>query len=127
MPRSRLTTRVASASPSMSSATISSGRLRLRDLLEQRHEYSRTELIFSSCIEDVGVLELALHLFSVPSAKWGAEVALVELHALDPLDLGLEGLAALDRDDTPSLPTRSMASAILSPISVSLLAAMVAT
>ena len=59
--------------------------------------------------------------------KCGDEVAAVELHALDDVDLGLGRLAFLDGDDAVGAPTFFMASASFLPISRSLLAAMVAT
>ena len=48
--------------------------------------------------QDVAVFEHGLHRRGV-GHEVGAQVAAVELHALDPLDLGLERLAFLDRDD----------------------------
>jgi hypothetical protein len=48
--------------------------------------------------EDVGLVEVALHVGGVGD-EVGREVALVELHALDELDLGLEALALFDGDD----------------------------
>ena len=49
--------------------------------------------------EDVGVLELGDHLLRVGDEIRG-DVAAVELHALDHLELGLEGFCLLDGDDT---------------------------
>src|SRR5256885_6379185 len=40
----------------------------------------------------------SLHLLGLGD-EVGRQVALVELHAFDPLDVGLEALAFLDRDD----------------------------
>ena len=69
---------------------------RLRDLLQDRHEVlDRRDLLLVD--QDVGVLEDGLHRGRVGD-EVGAEVAAVELHPLDPLDLGLERLALLDRD-----------------------------
>ena len=69
----------------------------LGDLLEHRHQVlDRRDLLLVD--QDVGVLEHRLHRRRVGD-EVGAQVAAVELHALDPLDLGLEGLAFLDRDD----------------------------
>ena len=48
--------------------------------------------------EDVGVLELGQHLLGVGD-EIGREIAAVELHALDDVELGLEALGLLDRDD----------------------------
>ena len=47
--------------------------------------------------QDVGVFEHALHLLRIGD-EVGREVAAVELHALDPLDLGGEALAFVDGD-----------------------------
>ena len=95
-PRSLLTTRVASASPSTSSATISSGlpacttassrgsmRLQARELL--------------LVDQDVGALQLDQHLVGVGD-EVGRDVAAVELHALDHVELGLQALGLLDGD-----------------------------
>ena len=49
--------------------------------------------------QDVGILELGPHLVLV-GHEVGRQVATVELHALDDLELGLGGLGFLDRDDT---------------------------
>src|SRR5690606_23767896 len=48
--------------------------------------------------QDVGILELGAHLVGV-GHEVGGEVAAVELHALDHLELGLEALGFLDGDD----------------------------
>ncbi len=45
----------------------------------------------------IGVLELGDHLFGVGD-EIGREIAAVELHALDDVELGLEALRLLDRD-----------------------------
>src|SRR3954467_4870749 len=96
MPRMVLTTSVASASPSTSSATISSGRPDLATcssvgsrsrmlliFLKQQHErvVERSDLL-------VGVVD-----------EVGREVAAVELHALDDFQLRGERLAVFDGDD----------------------------
>ena len=47
--------------------------------------------------EDVGVLELGDHLLGIGD-EVGREIAAVELHALDDVELGLGGLGFLDRD-----------------------------
>ena len=68
----------------------------LGDLLQDRDEVlDRRDLLLVD--QDVGVLQDGLHRRRVGD-EVGAEVAAVELHPLDPLDLGLEGLALLDRD-----------------------------
>ena len=48
--------------------------------------------------QDVRALELGHHLVGVGD-EVGREVAAVELHALDDVELGLEALALFDRDD----------------------------
>ena len=48
--------------------------------------------------EDVGALQLGNHLVGVGD-EVGGEIAAVELHALDDVELGLEALGLLDRDD----------------------------
>ena len=48
--------------------------------------------------EDINVLEHAFHLGRIGD-EVGREVAAVELHALDPLDLGGQALALVDGDD----------------------------
>ena len=90
-------TRVASASPSTSSAMISERPAGLGHPLEHRHQilHHRDLLLVD---QDVGVLEDHLHRGRIGD-EVRAQVAAIELHALDPLDLGLEGLALLDGDD----------------------------
>ena len=69
---------------------------RLRHLLQHRDQVlDRADLLLVD--QDVGVLEDRLHRRRVGD-EVGAQVAAVELHSLDPLDLGLERLALLDRD-----------------------------
>ena len=96
-PRSLLTTSVASASPSTSSAMMSSG---LPDCTTASSTGSMRlqagELLLVD--EDVGVLELGHHLLGVGD-EVGREIAAVELHALDDVELGLEALRLLDGDD----------------------------
>jgi hypothetical protein len=63
---------------------------RLRDLLQDRDEVlDRRDLLLVD--QDVGVLQDRLHRRRVGD-EVGAEVAPVELHPLDPLDLGLQAL-----------------------------------
>ena len=96
-PRSLLTTSVASASPSTSSATMSSGRPGLHHRFEDRqHGLQARQLLLVQ--EDVGVLELGHHLVGVGD-EVGREIAAVELHALDDVELGFDALGFLDRDD----------------------------
>ena len=54
------------------------------------------ELLFVD--EDVGILQLDAHLLGIGD-EVGGEIAAVELHAFDDLELGLGGLGLLDRDD----------------------------
>src|SRR5690606_18785142 len=69
----------------------------LDDLLEYGQEVlQRADLLLVD--EDVGVLEHRLHRVGVGD-EVGADVALVELHALDDVELGVEGLRLLDGDD----------------------------
>ena len=122
VPRSLLTTRVARASPSTSSAMIRNGLPGARDLLEQReHVLHHADLLLVD--QDERVLEHGLHPLGV-----GHEVRA----------RGSRGRTACPRPPrgrsrttwtsstvmTPSLPTFSIASAIRLPIVLSLLAAM---
>src|SRR4051794_38613654 len=66
--------------------------------LEQRQQLvQRGELLLVD--EDVGVVHLNAHLVGVGD-EVGRDVAAVELHALDDVELGLERLGFLDGDDT---------------------------
>ena len=95
-PRSLLTTRVARASPSTSSATIRSGLPLCTTALEHRQQrLQRRQLLLVD--QDVRVFELGPHLLGVGD-EIGRDVAAVELHALDDVELGLEALGLLDRD-----------------------------
>ena len=95
-PRSLLTTSVASASPSMSSAMISSGRPDLHHGFEDRqHRLQVRQLLLVD--QDVRVIQLDDHLLGVGD-EVGAEVAAVELHAFDDVELELEALGFLDGD-----------------------------
>ena len=97
VPRSLLTTSVASASPSTSSAMITSGSRRLDDLLQDRQDVGDGgDLLVGD--QDVGLLELGLHPLGVGD-EVGRDVAAVELHALGVLGLELEALGLLDGDD----------------------------
>src|SRR6185369_2633984 len=61
-----------------------------------QHRLQAGQLLFVQ--EDVGILELGQHLLGV-SHEVRRDVAAIELHALDDLDVGLERLGFLDRDD----------------------------
>ena len=98
VPRSLLTTRVASASPSTSSAMITSGLPHLDDLLEDRAAGPRSREIFLSVMRMYGSSSTASMRCGIGDHVRG-DVAPVELHALDELELGLEALRLLDGDD----------------------------
>src|SRR5713226_7201325 len=69
----------------------------LHHRLEQRqHRLQGGELLLVE--KDIGHVELADHLLGIGD-EIGAEIAAVELHALDDVELGLERLRLLDRDD----------------------------
>ena len=69
----------------------------LHDRLQHRqHRLQARELLLVQQHE--GVLELGQHLLGIGD-EVGREIAAVELHALDDLDLGLQRLGLLDRDD----------------------------
>ena len=81
------------------------------------------ELLFVN--EDVGLLKLDPHLVSIGD-EVGPDVAAVELHAIEDVQLRFERLCLFDLI-TPSLPTFFIASARKRPISASPLAEMVPT
>src|SRR5229473_3547034 len=81
-PRNLLTTSVASASPSMSSATISNGRA----------------LCTTASRMGSSVFKLSDHLLRIGDEIRG-KIAAVELHPLDDIELGFERLRLLDGDD----------------------------
>ena len=95
-PRSLLTTRVASASPSTSSATMSSGLPDWTTASSTGSIACRPDSFFS-CRRMKASSRSADHLLGVGD-EIGREIAAVELHALDDLDLGVERLGLLDRD-----------------------------
>ena len=64
-------------------------------LEDREHGLKRRELLLVD--EDIGVLELGQHLLGVGD-EIGREIAAIELHALDDVELGLRGLRLLDRD-----------------------------
>src|SRR5262245_38037453 len=93
-PRSLLTTSVAIASPSTSSAMMTRG---LPDGCQDgKHRLQAGELLFVE--QDVGILELGEHLLGIGD-EVGRDVAAIELHSFDDLDLGFERLGFLNRDD----------------------------
>ena len=97
VPRSLLTARVARASPSKSPQMMHEVLGDLEDLLEHGQDFlHRAELLVGD--EDVGVLDHRLHPLRV-GHEVGADVAAVERHAVDVLDLGLDALGLLDGDD----------------------------
>ena len=90
VPRILLTTSVASASPSTSSAISREGLAGLGDRLENRQQVlHRGDFLLVD--QDVGVLELGLHPLRIGD-EVGREVAAVELHALDHFERGLQAL-----------------------------------
>ena len=69
---------------------------RLDDRLKNRqHRLKRRQLLLVD--QDINVLELGNHLLRIGD-EVGREIAAVELHALDDVELGLGGLRLLDRD-----------------------------
>ena len=97
VPRILLTTSVARASPSTSSAMMTSG---LPDCMtfSSTGTRSRTAVIFRADEQDVGVVEHGFHALGIGDHV-GRDVALVEAHALDQVHLHAEGVRLLDGDD----------------------------
>ena len=80
----------------MSSAMISSGRPDLNDRFEDRqHRLQVRQLLLVD--EDVRVVKLDLHLLGVGD-EVGRQIAAVELHAFDDIELELEALGLFDGD-----------------------------
>ena len=96
-PRSLLTTSVARASPSTSSAMMSSGLPDCTTASSSGSSACRPDKLLL-VDQDVGVFELDHHLFGVGD-EVRREIAAIELHALDDFEFGLEALALFDRDD----------------------------
>ena len=95
MPRMLLTTSVASASPSTSSAMISSGRPALGDLLQHRQQVTDVaDLLVVQ--QDERVVENRDLLVGVVD-EVGRQVAAVELHALDDCRVRCPGSCRLRR------------------------------
>src|ERR1700693_1383955 len=97
VPRSLLTTRVASASPSTSSAITNSGFVAARDLVEYRQQILHVG-DFLLVDQNVGILEHALHPFRIAD-EVGRQVTAVELHTFYGLELGDHGFRLFNRDD----------------------------
>ena len=97
VPRILLTTRVDSASPSTSSATMSSG-LPACTTFSSSGSRSATARDLALVDQDVGVLEDGLHALGVGD-EVRRDVALVELHALGELELEAHRVGLLDGDD----------------------------
>ena len=97
VPRMRFTTRVDSASPSTSSATMNSGLPAWTTFSSSGSRSETVEILFCT-MQDVGVLEDGLHALGVGD-EVGRDVALVELHALGEVELERGAVGLLDRDD----------------------------
>ena len=98
MPRSLFSTRVASASPSTSSAMMTTSRLPSWTSFSRiGHDVGGgRDLLVGD--QDVRVVELGFHRLGVGD-EVGADVAAVELHTLDVLGLELQALGLFDGDD----------------------------
>ena len=98
VPRSRLMTRVASASPSTSSAMINRGLPCWTTFSKHRHHvFDAADFLFEH--QDVGVFEDGFHAGAVGD-EVGRQVAAIELHPFDPLLFGLKAFAFIDGDHT---------------------------
>ena len=97
VPRILLTTSVARASPSTSSAMITSG-LPACMTFSSTGSRSRTAVIFEPTSRMYGSSSDGFHALGVGD-EVGRDVALVEAHALDEVHLHAEGLRLLDGDD----------------------------
>src|SRR6185437_1823216 len=78
----------------LTAATLRPPRLHHR-LEHRQHRLEARELLLMQ--QDERVLQLAHHLLGIGD-EVGREIAPVELHALDDVELGLEALRLLDRD-----------------------------
>ena len=96
-PRSLFTTRVASASPSTSSATMTRGLAACTTASSTGNSSCSPESFFS-IEQDIGILHLDTHLVGVGD-EIGRDVAAVELHSLDHFQLGLQRCRLLHGDD----------------------------
>jgi hypothetical protein len=91
VPRSLLTTSVASASPSTSNQQ---GLAQLGGLFEQRqHVFQAADFLFVN--EDIRVFKNRFHRLGVRHEVW-REVAFVELHTFDDVECCLDALGFLD-------------------------------
>src|ERR1700693_1876405 len=101
-PRSLLTTRVASASPSTSSAMMTSGLALCTTAFKRGRRFCRQERLHPGQLllidQDIRILHLHPHLVGIGD-EVGRDIAAVELHAFDHLELGLQRLRLFDRDD----------------------------
>ena len=97
VPRSLLTTRVANASPSTSSAMMTSG-LPWRTTFSRTGSRSWTLEIFFSIEQDERVVEDRFHPLGVGDHV-GGDIALVELHSFDEFERSLRALGLFDSDD----------------------------
>ena len=97
VPRILLTTSVARASPSTSSAMIKQRSTRLHDLFEDgQHVTHGRDLARDE--QDVGVLQNGLLALGV-GREIGGDVALVKAHAFDEVHVHAEGLALFNGND----------------------------
>src|SRR5262249_1930218 len=95
-PRSLLTTSVASASPSTSSAMISSGLPDWTTASSSGRRACRGEAVFLEN-KDERIFKVGHHLLGIGD-EVGRDVAAVELHAFDHLELAFQALCFLDCD-----------------------------
>ena len=123
-PRSLFTTNVASASPSMSSAMMTSGRPDWNHSFQDRQQRLQLgELSHGS--ECTGSRDHTV-IFSAVGHEVRGRIATIELHTFNNVQLAFEGFAS-STVMTPSLPTFCMACAIMAPTSASPLAEIVPT
>ena len=114
VPRSLFTTRVASASPSTSSARITTGADRPHHPLQHPDEVGNRALLELKTRMH-GVLENDFHAVGVGD-QIGGDITLVELHPFRDVEFGLKCLFVSSTVITPSLPTSSIASGTTPPI-----------
>jgi len=115
VPRSLFTTSVARASPSTSSAMIEQRLAALGDLLEQREQVlDGADLLLVD--EDVGVVELGLHAPPASVDEVRREVAACRTACPRRRRASVSMVLASSTVMTPSLPTFSIASAMIWPM-----------